>query len=60
MVRQNSKWRIFFEMHRSRFQTLLKDLIDSIQTGIGALPQEYFEELKNKMFYEIRQVETTK
>ena len=50
----------FFEMHRSRFQTLLKDLIDSIQTGIGALPQEHFEELKNKMFYEIRQVETTK
>src|ERR1041385_7783429 len=27
----------FFEMHKSRFQELLKDLIDSIQAGVGAL-----------------------
>jgi len=48
----------FFAMHRSRFQTLLKELIESLQTGIGELPQEHFEELKNKMFYEIHQIET--
>jgi hypothetical protein len=49
----------FFEMHRSRFQELLKDLIDSIQTGVGALPKEHFEALRNKMFEEIRQLDTT-
>lgn len=48
----------FFEMHRSRFQTLLKDLIASLQTGIGSLPQEHFEELRKKMFDEIRRMET--
>jgi hypothetical protein len=48
----------FFEMHRSRFQTLLKDLIASLQTGIGDLPQEHFDELRNKLFHEIRQLET--
>ena len=49
----------FFEMHRSRFQTLLKDLIASLQAGIGDLPQEHFEELRNKMFEEVRRIETT-
>ena len=49
----------FFEMHKSRFQALLKDLMASLQTGIGSLPQEHFEELRNKMFQEIRQMETT-
>jgi hypothetical protein len=49
----------FFEMHRSRFQTLLQDLIASLQAGIWALPQEHFEELRNKLFDEIRQMETT-
>ena len=49
----------FFEMHRSRFQTLLKDLIASLQSGIGALPKEHFEELRNNLFHEIRQLETT-
>jgi hypothetical protein len=49
----------FFEMHKSRFQTLLKDLIASTQTGIGALPKEHFDELRNKMFQEIREMETT-
>lgn len=48
----------FFEMHRSRFQTLLKDLIANMQMGINALPQEHFEELRNEMFYEIQQMET--
>jgi hypothetical protein len=48
----------FFEMHRSRFQTLLKDLIASLQTGIGDLPQEHFEELRRKLFEEIQQRET--
>ncbi len=47
----------FFEMHRSRFQMLLKDLIANMQMGINALPQEHFEELKNKMFHEISQME---
>jgi hypothetical protein len=48
----------FFEMHRSRFQAMLKELISSVQTGIGALPKEHFEELRTKMFHEIRQMET--
>jgi hypothetical protein len=48
----------FFEMHKSRFQTFLKEWIESIQTGIGALPKEHFEELKNKMFQELRRMET--
>ena len=47
----------FFEMHRSRFQTLLKDLITSLQEGIGSLPQAHFDELRKKMFDEIRRME---
>lgn len=49
----------FFEMHNSRFQTLLSDLIINLQIGIGGLPKEHFEELRNKLFHEIRQLETT-
>ena len=48
----------FFEMHKSRFLTLLKDLIDSMQMGIGALPKEHFDTLKQKLFDELRQLET--
>ena len=43
----------FFEMHKSRFQELLKDLIASLKTGIGNLPKEHFDELRNKLFEEI-------
>jgi hypothetical protein len=50
----------FFEMHRSRFQILLKDLIANMQTGIHALPQEHFEELRERLFAEVRKLETTK
>jgi hypothetical protein len=49
----------FFEMHRSRFQELLKDLIASLQSGIGNLPKEHFEELRNKLFEELRKLEPT-
>ena len=49
----------FFEMHKSRFQTLLSDLIATLQTGIGGLPKEHFETLKNKLFEELRRVETS-
>lgn len=49
----------FFEMHRSRFQELLKDLIASLQSGIGNLPKGHFEDLSNKLFEELRQLETT-
>ena len=49
----------FFEMHRSRFQTLLRDLIASLQTGIGNLPAEHFDELRERLFEELRQLETT-
>ena len=49
----------FFEMHKSRFQTLLQDLMASVQTGIGALPKEHFDELRNKLFEELHQLETT-
>lgn len=48
----------FFEMHRSRFQTLLKESIASLQTGIGALPKEHFDELRERLFEELRQSET--
>jgi len=50
----------FFEMHKSRFQTLLQNLIASVQTGIGALPKEHFEELREKLFAQVRNLETTK
>lgn len=50
----------FFEMHRSRFQLLMKDLIESMQSGIGALPQEHFEELKARLFAEVQTMETPK
>ena len=49
----------FFEMHRSRFQTLLKDLIASLQTGIGSLPKEHFEDVRGKFFQEIHLLENT-
>jgi len=49
----------FFEMHRSRFQELLKGLIASLQSGIGNLPKEHFDDLRNKLFEELRQLETT-
>ena len=49
----------FFEMHKSRFQELLKDLIASLQTGIGNLPQEHFDEIKNKLFAELHLREAT-
>ena len=49
----------FFEMHKSRFQTLLQELITSVQTGIGALPKEHFDELRNRLFEELRRLETT-
>ena len=49
----------FFEMHRSRFQELLKDLITSLQSGIGNLPKGHFDDLRNKLFEELRQLETT-
>ena len=48
----------FFEMHKSRFQTLLSDLIAHLQTGIGGLPKEHFDTLKNKLSDELRQLET--
>jgi hypothetical protein len=49
----------FFEMHKSRFQTLLQDLIASVQTGIGALPKEHFDVLREKMFVEVHNLEST-
>jgi hypothetical protein len=47
----------FFEMHKSRFQELLKDLIASVQSGIGALPKEHFDTLRSKLFEELSQME---
>jgi hypothetical protein len=49
----------FFEMHKSRFQELLKDLIASVQSGVGALPKEHFDDLRKKLFEELRQIEIT-
>ena len=58
-VASEEKMENFFQMHKSRFQELLKDLIVSLQTGIGALPKEHFDTLRNKLFEELRQMETT-
>jgi hypothetical protein len=49
----------FFQMHKSRFQELLKDLMSSMQTGIGALPKEHFDTLSNRLFEELQKLETT-
>lgn len=49
----------FFEMHRSRFQELLKDLINHLQAGIGSLPKEHFDHLRDRLFEEVRNMETT-
>ena len=54
------KMESFFEMHKSRFQELLKDLIANLQTGIGALPKEHFEALRSKFFEELDQLEKAK
>jgi hypothetical protein len=48
----------FFEMHRSRFQELLQDLITHLQTGIGGLPGEHFDHLRERLFDEIRALDT--
>lgn len=48
----------FFQMHRSRFQTLLNDLILQLQSGIGSLPKEHFDRLRERLFNEIRALET--
>jgi hypothetical protein len=47
----------FFEMHRSRFQALLKDLILELQRGIGSLPKEHFDRLRERLFNEIHGAE---
>lgn len=44
----------FFEMHRSRFQALLSDLIMQLQSGIGSLPKEHFDHLREQLFNELR------
>ncbi|HLO14490.1 MAG TPA: hypothetical protein VK206_06665 [Anaerolineales bacterium] len=49
----------FFAMHRSRFQELLKDLITHLQNGIGGLPKEHFDHLRNKLFDEVRNMESS-
>jgi hypothetical protein len=49
----------FFEMYRSRLLTLLNDLILQLQSGIGNLPKEHFDTLKQKLFDELRQLETS-
>jgi hypothetical protein len=49
----------FFEMHKSRFQELLRDLINHLQTGIGGVPKEHFDHLRNNLLAEIRHLETT-
>jgi len=47
----------FFEMHKSRFHELLKDVIASMQTGVGNLPKEHFEDLRGKLFAEVQNLE---
>ena len=48
----------FFQMHKSRFQELLKDVIAHLQSGIGSLPKEHFDTLRNKLFEELQRIET--
>jgi hypothetical protein len=49
----------FFEMHRSRFQALLGDLILELQRGIGSLPKEHFDRLRERLFHEIHSLEAS-
>lgn len=49
----------FFEMHRSRFQTLLHDLILQLQSGIGSLPGDHFDRLRERLFNEIQAMDST-
>ena len=42
-----------------RFQTLLQDLMESMQSGIGALPKEHFEELRKRLLAEVQNLEAT-
>ena len=49
----------FFEMHKSRLQTMLKELIASLQSGIGDLPQEHFDDLRERLFTEVRNLKAT-
>ena len=55
----DEKMENFFQMHKSRFQELLKDLIASLQTGIGALPKDHFDTLRSRLFEELQQMETS-
>jgi hypothetical protein len=48
----------FFDMHKSRFQTFLKEWMESVQTGIGALPKEHFDQLRERLFIELGNEET--
>ncbi len=50
----------FFEMHRSRFQELLRDLINHLQAGLGSLPKEHFDHLRDRLFEEVRNLERTR
>lgn len=58
-VASEEKMENFFQMHKSRFQELLKDLMSSMQTGIGALPKEHFDTLRSKLFEELQKIEAT-
>lgn len=49
----------FFAMHRSRFQELMKDLIAHLQSGIGSLPKEHFDQLRERLVIELRNLEAT-
>jgi hypothetical protein len=49
----------FFQMHRSRFQELLKDLISHLQAGIGSIPKEHFDQLRERLFSEINALEAS-
>lgn len=48
----------FFQMHKSRFQELLKDLIAHLQAGIGSLPKEHFDQLRARLLFELQTLDT--
>ena len=46
-----------FEENQSQVDNVLKELIAHLQSGVGNLPNEHFDGLRNKMFEELRGME---
>jgi ATP-dependent RNA circularization protein (DNA/RNA ligase family) len=48
-----------FEQTRPEFEGLINELISHLQEGLGKLPNEHFEEIKNKFYAELDKLKTS-